>query len=141
MLRSQFSNNNFPEYLSMTSSYFCRIADLPHLLPIYRSSRSQIFIKQLFLYNASGGCVWIYFLHAVAVAWKCSLKRVFLEISKNSQENTKKRKKRPWYTGFPVNFIKFITNLFSRRLFFSSGCFCACHTPFFAYSLTTSRDL
>ena len=26
----------------MTSSYFCRIADLPHLLPIYRSSRSQM---------------------------------------------------------------------------------------------------
>ena len=27
----------------MTYSYFCRIADLPHLLPIYRSSPSQTF--------------------------------------------------------------------------------------------------
>ena len=40
-MRSRFSNN-FPKYLSMTSSNFCRIAGIVHLLPIYRSSRSQM---------------------------------------------------------------------------------------------------
>ena len=40
-MRSRFSNN-FLKYLSMTSSNFCRIAGIAHLLPIYRSSRSQM---------------------------------------------------------------------------------------------------
>ena len=42
ILRSQFSKNNFPEYLSITSSNFCRTADLPHIHLIYRSSFSQM---------------------------------------------------------------------------------------------------
>ena len=46
---------------------------------------------------------------------RCSVKNVFLEISQNSQENTKKRKKRLWHDGFPVNVAKLRT-LFSNRL-------------------------
>ena len=30
-----FQRNDFAEYLSMASYYFCRIANLPHLFPIY----------------------------------------------------------------------------------------------------------
>ena len=55
---------------------------------------------------------------------RCSVKKVFLEISQNSQKNTCARvsfliklqglrpatllKKRLWYRCFPVNFVKFI---------------------------------
>ena len=46
------------------------------------------------------------------------LKKVFLEISQNSQENTCARvsflKKRPWRRFFPVNFAKFLRALFYR---------------------------
>ena len=64
-----------------------------------------------------------------AVAQRCSVKKVFLEISQNSQENTCARvsfsikfqaapatllKKRVWYRCFPVNFAKFLINFFYR---------------------------
>ena len=53
-----------------------------------------------------------------AVVWRCSVERVLLKISKNSQENTCARfsflKKRLWRRCFPVNFAKFL-----RRLFFA----------------------
>ena len=69
-------------------------------------------------------------LHAEAVVQSCSVKKVFLEISQNSQENTCARvsfliklqasglspttllKKRLWHRCFPVNFVKFLRTLF-----------------------------
>ena len=73
------------------------------------------------------------------VAWRCSIKNVFLELSQNSQENTCARvslliklqaeakacnfiKKGMWYRYLPVNFVKFLGTLFltehlRRRLF------------------------
>ena len=67
-------------------------------------------------------------LYRVAVVQRCSLKKVFLEISQNSQENTCARvcnfirpatllKKRPWHRFFPVNFVKFLrTHFFIEHL-------------------------
>ena len=69
-------------------------------------------------------------LHAEAIVQSCSVKKVFLEISQNSQENTCARvsfliklqasglspttllKKRFWHRCFPVNFVKFLRTLF-----------------------------
>ena len=56
-----------------------------------------------------------------AVTRRCSVKKVFLKISQNSQENTSARfsllKKRLWQTCFPVNFVKFLrTPFFCRTL-------------------------
>ena len=63
-----------------------------------------------------------------AVVQRCSVKKVFLEISQNSQESTCARvsfliklqarpatllKKRLWYRCFPVNFAKFLRTPFS----------------------------
>ena len=46
-------------------------------------------------------------------------KKVFLEISQNSQENTCARiyflKKRPWHSCFPVNFKKFLRTSFLQN--------------------------
>ena len=62
-----------------------------------------------------------------AVVQRCSVKRVFLEISQNPQENTCASlifdkvaglrsatllKKRPWHRCFPVNFAKFLRTPF-----------------------------
>ena len=58
---------------------------------------------------------------------RCSVEKVFLEISQNSQENTCARvsftrpatllKKRLWHRCFPVNFAKFLrTPLFTKHL-------------------------
>ena len=51
-----------------------------------------------------------------AVVQRCSVKKVFLEISQNSQENTCGRvsflTKRIWNKCFPVNFMKFPRTLF-----------------------------
>ena len=62
----------------------------------------------------------------VAQGW--SVKKVFLKISQNSQENPCVRvsvlinlkpatlsKKRPWHWRFPVNFAKFVRTLFYRK--------------------------
>ena len=60
---------------------------------------------------------------------RCSVKKVFLEISRNSQENTCTRvsfliklkapaallKKRLWQKCFPVNFVKFLRTLFLQN--------------------------
>ena len=66
-----------------------------------------------------------------AVAGTCSLKKVFLEISQNSQENTCARvsfliklqaapatllKKRLWHRCSPVNFAKFLSTPFFYRI-------------------------
>ena len=74
-----------------------------------------------------------------AVVQRCSVKKVFLEISQNSQENTCARvsfliklqdsglrtatllKKRLWHRCFPVNFVKFLRTPFLQNT--SSGCF------------------
>ena len=60
-----------------------------------------------------------------AVVQGCSVKKLFLEISQNSQENTGARvsflsKKRPWHRCFPINFKKFLrTPFFTEHLFFT----------------------
>ena len=50
---------------------------------------------------------------------RCSVKKVFLEISQNSQGNTCARislfKKRPWGRCFPVNFAKFLRTPFLQN--------------------------
>ena len=68
-----------------------------------------------------------------AVVQSCSVKKVFLEISQNSQKSTCARvsfsiklqasglrsasllKKRPWHRCFPVNFVKFLRTPFFRE--------------------------
>ena len=65
-----------------------------------------------------------------AVVRRCSVKKVFLEISQNSQENTCVRvsfliklqaapatllKKRLWHRCFPVNFAKFLRTPFLKE--------------------------
>ena len=63
------------------------------------------------------------YYHTKAVVWRCSVKKVLLEISQNTQENTCARvflliklqappatllKKRLWHRCFPVYFAKFL---------------------------------
>ena len=73
---------------------------------------------------------WAVFVGAGAVVRRCSVKKLFLEISQNSQEKACARvslliklqgwglrpaallKKRPWYKCFPVNFSKFLRKSF-----------------------------
>ena len=52
-----------------------------------------------------------------AVAQTCSVKKVFLEISQNSQENTSARVSIliKWHRCFPVNFAKFLRTPFLNR--------------------------
>ena len=50
------------------------------------------------------------------------LKKVFLETSQNSQEDTYNKvapllKKRLWHRCFPVNFVKFLTTPFLQNTF------------------------
>ena len=76
---------------------------------------------------------WIIFQNSLyqnteAVVQRCSVKKVFLEVSLNSQENTCNSlffnkvaglrpatliKKRLWFMCFPVNFAKFLRTTFS----------------------------
>ena len=55
------------------------------------------------------------------VDWRCSVKKVFLKISQNSQENpctlrpATLSKKRLWRRCFPVSFAKFVRTLFHRK--------------------------
>ena len=62
-------------------------------------------------------------LQSEAFVQRCSVKKVFLEISQNSQENTSGLgpatllKKRLWHRCFPVNFVKFLrTPFFTEHL-------------------------
>ena len=53
-----------------------------------------------------------------AFTHRCSAKKVFLEISQNSQENTCARasfKKRVWHRCFPVNFVIFLRTPFLQK--------------------------
>ena len=68
-----------------------------------------------------------------AVVWKCSVGKMFLEISQNSQENTCARvsffnkvaglrpatllKKRLWHRCFAVNFAKFLRTPFLQNTY------------------------
>ena len=54
------------------------------------------------------------FEYKEAVVQSCSVKKTFLEISKNSQENTL-LKKRLWYRCFSVKFCEVSKNTFSYR--------------------------
>ena len=79
-----------------------------------------------------------------AVVQRCSVKKVFLEISQNSQENNCARvsfliklqarpatllKKKLWHSCFPVNFVKFLRTPFYKEhlwwllLFLQITCF------------------
>ena len=68
-----------------------------------------------------------------AVIQRCFVKKVFLEISQNSQESTCASvsfliklqallKKKLWHRYFPVNFVKFLRTVFTQNT--SGGCFC-----------------
>ena len=81
-----------------------------------------------FAYSAR---VIFWYLFSEAVARRCSVKKVFLEISQNSQENNCVRvsfliklqsllKKRLWHCCFPVNFAKFLRIPFLTKT--SGGC-------------------
>ena len=81
---------------------------------------SRVFFNKvagLRLQSPLGDC-----LFSEAVAWRCSVKKIFLEISQNSQENTCARvslllKKTLWHRCFPVNFVKFLrTPFFTENL-------------------------
>ena len=67
-----------------------------------------------------------YVENSEAVVQRCSVKKVFLEISQNSQENTcacTLLKKRLWHRCFPVNFAKFLRTPFIIEHLWC-GCFC-----------------
>ena len=84
-----------------------------------------------------------------AVSWVCSIKKVFLEISQNSQENICARVsflrkfliKKVWHRCFPANFAKFLRTPFSTehllRLLLSgqstTKCTFACHKSYRSY--------
>ena len=83
-----------------------------------------------------------------AVVQKCSVKKVFLEISQNSLENTRVRDyvapqactsiKKETLAQLFVNLAKFLRTTFLQNT--SGGCFCLCFNPFqanvsFMYSL------
>ena len=75
--------------------------------------------------------------YSEAVVRRCSIKKVFLEVSQNSQENTCVRdsfliklqtwpatllKKGLWHKCFPVNFARFLSTPFLQNS--PGGCFC-----------------
>ena len=105
--------------------------DVPYLKEQVRSSdlyliplNSNIDVTHITVNDISVG------VEAEAVVQRCSVKKVFLEISQNSQENTCARvsflitllKKRLWHRCFPVNFAKFLRTPFLQNT--SGGCFC-----------------
>ena len=81
------------------------------LVSLFRNSRPEVFCKKV-----------VFFLR------RCSVKKVFLKDSQNSQESTcsgslvssfkpeeyfgTERHKRPWYRCFPINFAKFLRTPF-----------------------------
>ena len=74
----------------------------------------NLILKTSYLFwNVSEAVVW--------VIWRCSVKKVFLKISQNSQEYTCGRvslnllKQRLWHRCFLVNFVIFLRNTLSYR--------------------------
>ena len=58
--------------------------------------------------------------------WRCSVKKMFLEILQNSQENTCTRvsflmERRLWHRYFSVNFAKFSNNIFFSEHLWSTA--------------------
>ena len=100
----------------MLESLFNKFADIKsEILLDERLHHGYFSMKKFYLKNT--------FLTAEAVVWRCSIKKVFLEISQNLQENTCAResflvrpatslKKTPWHSCFPVNFGKFLRTPF-----------------------------
>ena len=80
-----------------------------------------------------------------AVVQRCSVKKVFLEISINSQENTCARvsfliKLQAWglkHSCFPVNFVKFLRTPFSIEHFWWLLLFRICWMQLYSSSVTT----
>ena len=88
------------------------------------------------------------------VSRRCSIKKVFLEISQNSQENTCTRvsffnkvaglrpvtllKERVWHRCFPVNFAKFVEHLFLQNT--SGSCFWQKHVKMIAPWVNMSEN-
>ena len=66
-------------------------------------------------------------VYVKAVVQRCSVKKVFSEISQNSHENSHRPgpatllKKSFWHRCFPVNFVKFLRTPFLKKT--SDGCF------------------
>ena len=69
-----------------------------------------------------GSCVDVFTIRIltcfISSNWRCSVKKEFLKISQNSQENNCARAsfliKRLWHWSFPVNFAKFLITPFHR---------------------------
>ena len=105
-------------HLLMDVQEFAASADYAVVCFFPVTSSKLIIIIEFFLYSNNSA------LHTLPTPvpnrsshQRCSVKKVFLEISQNSQENTCARvsflitllKKRPWHRCFPVNFVKFLT--------------------------------
>ena len=116
----------------MLESLFNKFADIKsEILLDERLHHGYFSMKKFYLKNT--------FLTAEAVVRRCSIKKVFLEISQNLQENTYARvsflmklqasgltpatllKKTLWHQCFPVNFAKFLRIPFLKNT--SGGCF------------------
>ena len=117
------------------SYIFCmivfKIKNMPSSENSVSQDKSKVDIKKVYL-HLEGRKVFvernIAFIHVEAVAKRCSVKKVSMEISQNSQEITCDRvsfliklqtllKKRPWYKCFPVNFMHFLrTHFFTEHL-------------------------
>ena len=95
------------------------------ILTIQRNilARSRICVNSIFTLNTfliemeqMFTAKFILVLLKEAVAKKCSVKKVFIEILQNSRENTCARVsfliKRLWHRCFLVNFVKFLRTLF-----------------------------
>ena len=78
---------------------------------------------------ALGDKIWSPQIHHPTVVYRCSVKKVFLKISQNSQKNTCARvsflimlqhsdcnfiKKRLWHRFVPMNFVSFLRKIFCK---------------------------
>ena len=88
--------------------FFCNRFFFQRILPFYRLKMWK-----------GKWCFSFYVIYLEAVVQRCSVKKVFLAISQNSQENTCARvsslKKRLRHRCFPVNFAKFLGTRFLQN--------------------------
>ena len=88
---------------------------------------NSVYLSKIILKKGQFIIIYLQYIIAEAVAQRCFLKKVFLEISQNSQENTCARvsfliklqaapatllKKRLWHRCFPVSSAKFLRTPF-----------------------------
>ena len=108
-----------------------KIKNMPSSEISVSQDKSKVDIKKIYL-HLEGSKVFVgrnvAFIHVEAVAKRCSVKKVSMEISQNSQEITCDRvsfliklqtllKKRPWYKCFPVKFTHFLrAHFFTEHL-------------------------